>query len=192
MSAIGKLFGTPPDHKEEKKEHEIVEAPEFDVTQYAKKLALVLGVLAPAIAGVLKALKVEHVSSGMVIGAFGVTAAALLGVSLVMAVDIGARAYLTIGKAEGEAGKGDAAKGGAAKGDLVAAVPGTMIWLEGDDDPHPLLAISGDGTEASSYLVAAGSTIERRGGGKDMAAVDGPPEWHPASAVRAIRPRKWP
>ena len=38
MSVIGKLFGTPPDHKEEKKEHEIVEAPEFDVTQYAKKL----------------------------------------------------------------------------------------------------------------------------------------------------------
>ncbi len=187
MSAIGKLFGTPPDHKEEKKEHEIVEAPEFDVTQYAKKLAVVLGVLAPAIAGVLKALKVEHVSSGMVIGAFGVTAAALLGVSLVMAVDIGARAYLTIGKAGDKTTKDDTAKG-----DLVAAVSGTMVWLEGDDDPHPLLAISGDGSEASSYLVAAGSTIERRGGGKDMAAVDGPPEWHPASAVRAIRPRKWP
>lgn len=187
MSAIGKLFGTPPDHKEEKKDHEIVKAPEFDVTQYAKKLALVLGVLAPALAGVLKALQIEHVSSGMVIGAFGVTAAALLGVSLVMAVDIGARAYLTIGE-----GKDEAAKDDPAKGELVAAVPGTMIWLEGDEEPHPLLAISGDGSEASSYLVAAGSTIERRGGGKDIAAVDGPPEWHPASAVRAIRPRKWP
>jgi hypothetical protein len=187
MSAIGKLFGTPPDHKEEKKEHEIVEAPEFDVTQYAKKLAVVLGVLAPALAGVLKALKVEHVSSGMVIGAFGVTAAALLGASLVMAVDIGARAYLTIGK-KGE----ESAKSGGAKGELVTAAPGTLIWLEGDEEPHPLLAISGDGGEESAYLVAGGSTVTRHAAGKDVAAVDGPPQWHPAGAVRAIRPRKWP
>lgn len=187
MGVIGNLFGTPPDHKEEKKENKIVEAPEFDVTQYAKKLALVLGVLAPAIAGTLKALKVEHVSSGMVIGAFGVTAAALLGVSLVMAVDVAARAYLTIGQA-GTATKKDAGP----NGEIVAAAEGTMVWLKGDDEPHPLLAISGDGTESSSYLVAAGPTIKRSGGGEKMAAVDGPPEWHPASEVRAIKPHKWP
>lgn len=193
MGIIGKLFGTPPEHKEEKDKHEIVKAPEFDITQYAKKLALVLGVLAPALAGVLKALKVEHVSSGMVIGAFGVTAAALLGVSLVMAVDIAARAYLTVGEAEEKDGdKAAKEKTGDPKTGLVAAAPGTMVWLEGDDDPHPLLAIAGDGTASSSYLVAAGSAIERRAGGKDVPAVDGPAEWHPASEVRAIRPRKWP
>ena len=187
MSAIGKLFGTPPDHKEEKKDHEIVKAPEFDVTQYAKKLAVVLGVLAPAIVAALKVLNVKEATPGIAIGALGVTAAALLAVSLVMAVDIAARAYLTIG----QAGK-EEEKNGAAKGEIVATVPGTMIWLDGDEEPHPLLAISGDGSEASSYLVASGSTIQRRSDGKDVAAVDGPPEWHPASAVRAIRPRKWP
>jgi len=188
MGIIGKLFGTPPDHKEEKKEHEIVEAPEFDVTQYAKKLALVIGVLAPAIAGTLKALKIEHVSSGMVIGAFGVTAAALLGVSLVMAVDVAARAYLTVGKPAEKATDGD----GKSKGEIAAAPPGTTVWLEGDDEPHPLLAIAGDGSDSSSYLIAAGSTIERHAGGKDVTAIDGSAKWHPASEVRAIRPREWP
>jgi hypothetical protein len=181
------LFGTPPDHKEEKKEHEIVEAPEFDVTQYAKKLAVVLGVLAPAIVGLLKVLNVKVATAPIAIGALGVTAAALIGVSLVMAVDIAARAYLTVGKA-----KEEAAKDSQPTGELVTAAPGTMVWLEGDNEPHPLLAISGDGTDSSSYLVATGPTIERSGGGKDMSAVDGPPAWHPASDVRAIRPRKWP
>ncbi|HEY0392178.1 MAG TPA: hypothetical protein VGC63_10735 [Solirubrobacterales bacterium] len=192
MGIVGKLFGTPPDHKEEKKEHEIVKAPEFDVTQYAKKLAVVIGVLAPAIAGTLKALKIEHVSSGMVIGAFGVTAAALLGVSLVMAVDVAARAYLTVGKPVDKEADKTTDEDGKSKGEIAAAPPGTSVWLEGDDEPHPLLAIAGDGSDSSSYLIASGPTIERRGGGKDVTAIDGSAKWHPASDVRAIRPREWP
>jgi hypothetical protein len=182
------MFGTPPDHATEKNEHKVVTAPEFDVTQYAKKLALVLGVLAPALAGVLKALKIEHVSSGMVIGAFGVTAAALLGVSVVMAVDIAARAYLTVG----EAGKEEAAKDAGSKVELVGVEPGTVVWLKDDDEPHPVLAIASDGASSNSYLVAAGPTIERQRGNQETHAVDGAPEWHSSDKIRAIRPNKWP
>lgn len=45
------LFGTPQNHDQDKQDKAVapVQAPEFDVTQYAKKLAIVIGVLAPAI-----------------------------------------------------------------------------------------------------------------------------------------------
>jgi hypothetical protein len=49
----------------------VVTAPEFDITQYAKKLGVSIGVIAAAAARALKLFKVEQVTSGMAIAAFG-------------------------------------------------------------------------------------------------------------------------
>jgi hypothetical protein len=187
MGLIGNLFGVPKEHEKEKVEHEVVTVPEFDITQYAKKLGLTVGVLAGACVAALKAFDVSN-TEGIVIAVFGVIAASMLGVSLVMAIDLASRAYLT--------GSGSAKKDGGKAGDppseVVAAQPGTLVWLEDDDQPHPLLAIATDDDKASSYLVAAGSKVSRSRGDKSVEAIDGSPQWHSAETVRAMRPAKWP
>src|SRR3978361_33362 len=94
MGLIGNLFGVPKEHKKEKAEHEVVQVPEFDITQYAKKLGLTVTVLAAACVAALKTFDVDN-TEGIVIAIFGVIAAAMLGVSLVMAADLASRAYLT-------------------------------------------------------------------------------------------------
>jgi plastocyanin len=187
------VFGTPKEHASEKKEIEVVKAPEFDATQYAKKLGVIVGVVTGATAAALKLFNVSDVSSGMVIGALGVTAAALLGVCLVTAVDIASRAYLT-GTEAGE--KAAAAKEGGDAGSgpssMSAAPPGTVAWLQDDDRPHPVLAIAGDGGKNSSYLIASGASVEHPVGKENVKAIDGAPQWHPAAEVRSLKPSKWP
>jgi hypothetical protein len=204
MGFIGKLVGTPKEYEKEKGDHEVVETPEFDITQYAKKLAVVITTLAVAGVAALKGFDVAQ-TEGMVIAIFGVIAAAMLGVSAVMAVDLAARAYLAgagaAQKKEKEKKDGGAEPGG---GDgapapdpkpgvgLVAAAPGTVVWLEGDEEPHPLVAISGlgDGKDVS-YLVADGSKVSLGEGDERVSAIHGAPKWHPADAVRAVKPAKW-
>jgi hypothetical protein len=194
MEAIRKLLGTPKNHEEEKAKAEVVEAPEFDITQYAKKLTVLVAAVAAAGAAALEVFDVKE-TEGMVIAAIGIVAVAVLGASLVMAVDLAARAYLTgsaAGKKREEEGAEEPTDEDPPETGLIAATPGTMVWLEGDDDPHPLLAISSDGEKVNSYLVASGSTVERPRGDHLMKAVDGSPKWHTPETIRAVKPAKWP
>jgi hypothetical protein len=193
MGLIGNLFGVPKEHEKEKAEHEVVQVPEFDITQYAKKLGVTVTVLAAACVAALKSFDVTN-TEGIVIAIFGVIAAAMLGVSLVMAVDLASRAYLT-GAGAAQKDKEEKAKpasNGPPPGtEIVAAQPGTMVWLEDDDQPHPVLAIATAGGKTSSYLVVAGSKVSRSRGEKSVDAIDGSPKWHQASAIRAMKPAKW-
>lgn len=194
MELLKKLFGTPTEHTEEKDKHEVVKTPEFDITQYAKKLGVSAGVLLAAVIAALKAAGVEEVTApAVLVGALAVVAAGALGTSFVMAIDLAARAYLT---GEGTAEKKDEAEkessGDPTDGNLIPAPPGTIVWLQGEDDPLPVLAMAGDGKKVSSYLVPAGSAVERTVGKKLVQAIDGVPKWHPAEDIRAIRPPKWP
>jgi hypothetical protein len=196
MGLIGNLFGTPKEHEKEKVEHEVVKTPEFDITQYAKKLALGIPLLVGAIVAALDQFTNVEQTEGIVIGVIGLVAAALLGASLVMAVDLAARAYLTgAGAAEkaekdsaGKSGDGDPPPGS----ELVAASPGTIVWLQDDDEPHPLLAIATADGKAGSYLVAAGSKVSRAHDSKDVDAIGGTPKWLSADAITAVKPAKWP
>ena len=169
------LFGTPPNHDQDKQDKAVapVQAPEFDVTQYAKKLAIVIGVLAPAIIAALKLFNVKEVTPGIVIGALAVTAVALLSVSLIMAVDLASRAYLTRGETlkDGHSGADQTFQAG-----LIAAEPGTLVWLDGDDEPRPVLAIAGDGTSASSYLAVSGPALAPLLGYPRVVVLQGAPE----------------
>ncbi|HMI82343.1 MAG TPA: hypothetical protein VK480_11185 [Solirubrobacterales bacterium] len=188
MGIVKKIFGVPEEHQEEKKKHEVVKAPEFDITQYAKKLGVSIGILIGAVIAGLKAVKVEEVTDPVLVGMLAVVAAAMLGMSFVMAVDLAARAYLTgEGAAEETAPDDDPADG-----DLIPATPGTIAWLQGEDEPRPVLAMTGDGEKVSSYLVAAGASVSRTVGGKTVGAIDGTPKWFRAEEIRAIRPAKWP
>jgi hypothetical protein len=190
MGLFGKLFGTPPDHTEEKKEKEVVKTPEFDSTQYGKKLGVSVGVLVAAAIAALKAAGVEEVTEpAVLVGALGLAAAGLLGTSFVMATDIAARAFLS---GEGSAQKAADSDEDSAPKEVIAAPPGTQVWLDGETEPHPLLAMSGDGEKVSSYLVATGSTVERKAGDKSVKAIDGSAKWHDAADIRAIRPAAWP
>jgi hypothetical protein len=184
------LFGTPPNHDQDKQDTAVapVQAPEFDVTQYVKKLAIVIGVLAPALIAALKLFNVKEVTPGIVIGALAVTAVALLSVSLIMAVDLASRAYLTRGEAstDGHHGVDHTSQPG-----LIAAEPGTLVWLEGDDEPRSVLAIAGDGTGASSYLAVSGPALERPFGDRRVVVFDGAPTWHSADKTKAYRLPNW-
>ncbi len=191
LSLLERLVGTPKDHKEEKEKAKVVTTPEFDVTQYAKKLALGIPVVVAGTVAALEEFTNVEQTEGIVIGVIGLAAAALIGASLVMAVDVAARAYL--------AGSGSASKKGEVAGEvgdgetprveLIPAPRGTTVWVEGSDEPHPALAIATDGEEVVSYLVASGPTVERARGTK---AIDGAPKWYPAKKIRATKPAKWP
>src|SRR3954447_4560234 len=175
MGLLGKLFGTPPEHKEEKKDKEVVKTPEFDITQYGKKLGVSAGILvAAAIAALKKAGVPEVTEPAVLVGALGLAAAGLLGTSLVMAIDIAARSFLS---GEGSGQKVDDGDGDSAPKEVIAAPPGTQVWLDGESEPHPLLAMSGDGEKVSSYLVATGSTVERKVGEKSVEAIEGSAGW---------------
>jgi hypothetical protein len=190
MGIVSKLFGTPPEHALEKRDHEVVTLPEFDITQYSKKLGVSTGGIIGIGAAALKVFEVEQVTSPMVVAALGVTAAAVLGVSLVMAVDLASRAYLTAkvpAEKEGEEGEEESSSEGP---EAVAMPPGTMAWLQGDERPHPVLAIAADG-KSTSYLVASGATVDR-GGTQSQKAIDGVPKWESAERVQALKPADWP
>jgi hypothetical protein len=199
LDFIKKPFGTPTKHAVEKEKNEVVEVPEFDITQYAKKLGVSVGVLLGAVIAALKALNVEEVTQpAVLVGALAVVAAGALGTSFVMAIDLAARAYLTgegaaKKKKTGEAGVDpDSGDAGIPDGDLIPAPAGTVVWLQDATDPRPILAMAGDGEKVSSYLVATGSTVERTLGDKSVQAIDGTPKWHKADQIRAIKPAKWP
>jgi len=186
---IKALVGTPEEHKKEKEDHQVVEAPEFDLTLYAKRLALVIPLIVAACVGVLEGLGVEK-TEVMGIAIFGVVAAALLGVSVVMAADLVARAFVT---GPGAAEKKEAEEATApSDSELITAPPGLMVWLEDDGGPHPVLAIALDGAEASSYLVASGLTVPRTKGTESVEAIDRPPAWRSADKIDAVRATKWP
>lgn len=105
------LFGAPKASGETGEE--VVTAREFDVTQYGKKMAVLIGVLAPAIVGGLKVLWGKDVTPAMVVAALGVTGIAILSASLVMAADMISRAIVT----RAEHPKSTPAAGGASGGD---------------------------------------------------------------------------
>lgn len=88
------LFGSPKEAAVAPGE-EVVKAREFDITQYGKKMAVLIGVLTPAIVGGLKVLWGKDVTPAMVVAALGVTAVAILSASLVMAADMISRALVT-------------------------------------------------------------------------------------------------
>jgi hypothetical protein len=181
-----KAFGIPSQSSAEQKEHEVVEAPEFDLTKFAKFLAVAVGILAPALSGGLNALGVT-VTAPMVVAALGVVAASFLGMSFIAAVDIAARAFLS---GEGSAQtKKDPAEDVSPE-EVAAAPPGMQVWLE-SGGPYPVLAVRGLG-ESAKYLVATGSTQERTVGETQVKALDGSLEWCDADKVRAMRSDAWP
>lgn len=170
-------------------EKEVIKARTFNLTRFVSVLAAAVTSIGAAGVALLETVGDQPV--GATIAIFGVVAAALLGASLVMAVDIAARAYVT---GAGSATKGDPAKGDPASGSapsaLVAAPPGTRVWLNGDDGAHPLLAISLEG-EKSKYLVAKGPPTRIPPGGLGVYGLDEAPTWHEGSEIRAVKPAKW-
>lgn len=197
------LFGTPKDHAEKKAELEVVKLPEFDITQYGKKLGLILPGFLGAGAGALAVFEDKDISDPVIVGLLALAAAMLLGTSFVMAVDVAARAYLTGGGAAKEKEKKE--KGGAngeadtdsppagKPGSTLIPLPaGAVVWLQGERDPHPLLAMASDGKEVSSYLVATGGPVDRARGAETVQAIDGTPTWQGPEKVRAVKPAKWP
>jgi hypothetical protein len=98
MGLLDGLFGVPKPSGETGRE--VVKAREFDITQYGKKLTVFIAVLVPAIVAALKALGVEEISETMVIASLAVTAVAVFCATLLMAVDMIARALVTRGAAD--------------------------------------------------------------------------------------------
>jgi hypothetical protein len=174
---------------------EAVKAREFDLTKFAKRYGGAVGILFPAIIGALDKVKGIHITTPIVVAALGVTAAALLGIAFVSAVDIAARAFLS---GEGSAQKSDGGDDGeahdeaAAAPEVIAAPTGMQVWLKEGDSPHPVAAMSSDGKKVTSYLVATGSSQERTVDGKQVKAIDGTVKWCDAAEVQAIRADGWP
>jgi hypothetical protein len=200
------LFGTPPTHTTEKNEEGgknlAVKAPEFDITQYVKKLSVSLGLLAAASAAALKVLG-KTTPSGLVAACLGVTAVGILGVCLISAVDIAARAYVTRGQQPNSAdpptgtdGKDNVPVGTPATPPPAIAVPSgrVLAWVEGYEQPRLVLAITGDGAE-SKYLLSGDTKGSRPDGTTTVASLEGRPAWHDAkevTAVRAVKLADWP
>jgi hypothetical protein len=175
---------------EDKKGKEVVEAREFDLTKFAKRYGGAAGILFPIIIGALDKAPGIHITTPIVVGALGVTAAAMLGIAFVSAVDIAARAFLS---GEGSAQKKDEADSDkSAATEVIAAPAGMQVWLDDGGGPHPVSALSSDGKKVTSYLVATGSSQERTVDGKQVKAIDGTVKWYDAGEVQAIRADGWP
>lgn len=195
MESLKKLLGIPRQNVEEQKKTEVVKTPEFDLTVFAK--GLVPGI-ALVLAGVIAALKeagVEEVTEPVILlGALAVVTAAVLGMSLVSAVDIASRAFLSgegsaQKKAEEKEGSGE--KEEAAASQAVPMPPGSLVWLKDDDRPLPLLAVSGGGAGSNTYLVASGEVIEAGRAGEGQDAIKGAPKWESEERIAATKPAKW-
>jgi hypothetical protein len=175
---LGPIVGAPAGREDEKKDaaKAPIQAPEFDLTQYAKKLAIVVGVIFPAVLAALKAADV-NVTDGIVIGGLGVTAAALIGACLVMAADLSARAYSDRSTrwTAGTSGKSAA---------VVDRSPLMTVWLRGETEPCPVVAVDRD-KAGTAYLVLRGSTSKKETDAQEIVAYDDAPEWVPASDVTA-------
>jgi hypothetical protein len=191
---LNRLVGTPQESAEEKKAGEVVKTPEFDITQYAKKLAVSIGVLlAAAIAALQKAEVKEFTDPAVLVGALGLVAAGLLGMCLVMAVDIASRAYLSgEGSAQKKAEeKEEEEKEKAPASQVIPMPPGALVWMKDDDRPLPLLAVAGSGTGSSSYLVASGEVAKAGRDGEEQDAIKGAPKWEAEEKVAATKTAKW-
>ena len=169
------IVGEPANHEKDKEDPKkaTVQAPEFDITQYAKKLGLAVGVLFPALLGVLKVAKVD-VNPAIMIAMFGVTAAALIGISLAAAADILGRVYADRSSRWGSA----AAVSGSASSPLMT------VWLSGEDEGRPVIAIE-RGESGTSYLVLRGSTSKKSVGDEEIEVYDEKPTWVKESEVTA-------
>lgn len=169
------IVGQPADHDKDKEDPKkaTVQAPEFDITQYAKKLGVAIGVLVPAILGVLKLAKVD-VSTPIMIATLGVTAAALIGVSLAVAADILGRVYADRSSKWGSA----AAATGPSSSPLMT------VWLSGEDKGCPVVAIERS-ESGTSYLILSGSTSKKTVGNEEVEAYDEKPSWVAESKITA-------
>lgn len=188
MSILGSIFGTPPDHGGEKAKKEVVTAPEFDLTQYVKKLGVSIGVLAGASASALKLFHVKEITTGIVAAALGLTAAALLGVCMVAAVDIAARAYVTrsTAKPEPEPEPVDGEPAGTSGLPVGTISRKLLVWLEGEAQPRLVLAVAGDG-DKSRYLLSGDEVGERDQGDVSVPSLEGSPAWHDVDQIRAVK-----
>jgi hypothetical protein len=184
---------------------EVVTAREFDITGYTKNLSASIGVVAGATAAALKLFGNAHITSGIVAAGLGVTAVALLGICFISAVDIAARAYVTRGlpktDPKPDAGCGCAGKPDPKPEDPKPAPPSplpigavsrrVLVWLEGESQPRLVLAVAGDGEE-SKYLLSGDEIGERDQGEGSVPSLEGPPAWHDAKEVRAVKSADWP
>jgi hypothetical protein len=189
VAELKRALGIPTQDTQEQEETEVVKAPEFDLTQFAKGLVPLTALVLGGVVAALKAAKVDEVTEpAVLVGILGVVAAAVLGASFVSAIDIAARAFLS---GEGSAEKAAAEKAGPADSKVIPMPSGTLVWLQGDDRPLPLLAVSKQGTEPDSYLVASGETFEAGRSGETQKAIKGTPRWEPAEKIAALKPPKW-
>lgn len=175
MDLFKSIVGQPADHTKDKEDPKkaTVQAPEFDITQYAKKLGVAIGVLVPAILGALKLAKVD-VSTPIMIATLGVTAAALIGVSLAVAADILGRVYADRSSRWGSA----AAATGPSSSPLMT------VWLSGEDEGRPVIAIERN-ESGTSYLVLGGSTSKKTVGSDEVEVYDEKPTWVEESRITA-------
>jgi hypothetical protein len=175
----GALFGTPKDTTSGSAGKEVVKAREFDITQYGKKMAVLIGVLTPAIVGALKALTGKEVTDAMVIASLAVTAVGILSASFVMAVDMIARAIVTR-RTEPDEGAAQAAasSSGAPAPDPPDTPAGPYIRIEGLEGARPVFDVRDEGGSDSSFLVPTGAALS------DPAGFDGPIRWVSAKKVR--------
>jgi hypothetical protein len=175
MELLKSVVGQPANHEADKKDPKkaTVQAPEFDITQYAKKLGVVVGVLFPAILGVLKAANVD-ISTPVMLAALGVTAAALIGVSLASAADILGRVYAD-----------RSSKWAAAAGTGPSSNSLMTVWLSGEEEGRPVITID-RGESGTSYLVLRGSTSKKTVGGEEVEVYDEKPSWVDESKIIAM------
>jgi hypothetical protein len=208
------LFGTPKQTAESQVggENVAVKAPEFEITQYVKKLSVSLGLLAAASATALKLFDSSKTPPGIIAACLGVTAVGILGVCLISAVDIAARAYVTRGQqpTPNNPPPGPVDQGGAPAAQTAAATAPAptptalptiavspdrvLAWLEGDEQPRLVLAVTGDGA-ASKYLLSGDGRGSRKDGDDAVPSLEGIPSWHDSKevhAVRAVKLTDWP
>jgi hypothetical protein len=189
VASIKRALGVPTQDSEEQAQTEVVKAPEFDLTQFAKGLVPLTALVLGGVVAALKAANVDELTEpAVLVGVLAVVAAAVLGASLVSAVDIASRAFLS---GEGSAEKAAAEKAEGADPEVIPMPSGTLVWLRDDDRPVPLLAVSKQGKEPDSYLVASGETFEAGRSGETQKAIKGPPTWEPAEKITALKPPKW-
>jgi hypothetical protein len=184
LDFLGPLVGNPSKRDEDKQDptKAPITAPEFDITQYAKRLAVVIGVLFPAILGVLRAAHIK-IDEGVIIAALGVTAASLLGACFVMASDILGRAYADRSQRwtpapplrEYAESKGRAAL--------------MTVWLHDQPEPCPVIAIIPAPGNQARYLILHGTTSTKTQNGRQITVYDDPPRWVNDSDIVACTER---
>lgn len=195
-AALKKLLGIPTQSPEEQKKTEVVKAPEFDLTKFAKSLVPLIALVLGGVVATLKANGVEEVTEpAVLLGVLAVVTATVLGMSFLSAVDIAARAYLSGEGSAHKAAAGEDEESGEKKEDAASQVvpmpPGALVWLKDDDRPLPLLAVAGSGTGSASYLVASGEFFELGKDAKKQDAIKGAPKWEAEEKVAATKPSKW-